>query len=131
MVAVHEATRDAFAHCRAGNGPAVVEAMTYRRGPHSTADDPGRYRSLDDERIDGGKDPLERLRERLLAAGAADEAFFAAAHEAARIEEEAIRNGIEALGPRPGNEMFDFVFQETTPALENQATRWREESEHV
>ncbi|WP_051423268.1 thiamine pyrophosphate-dependent enzyme [Arthrobacter sp. MA-N2] len=131
VVAVYEATRNAFAHCRQGNGPVVVEAMTYRRGPHSTADDPGRYRSLDNERIDAGVDPLERLRERLLAEGVADEAFFAAAHEAARAEEEAIRTGIEALGPRPGNEMFDFVFQETTPALENQATRWREESEHV
>ena len=105
--------------------------MTYRRGPHSTADDPGRYRSLDDERIDAGEDPLERLRKRLLAEGVADEAFFTAANQAARAEEEAIRTGIEALGPRPGNEMFDFVFQETTPALETQATRWREESEHV
>ncbi|MFB9714935.1 thiamine pyrophosphate-dependent enzyme [Arthrobacter methylotrophus] len=131
VVAVYEATRNAFAHCRQGNGPVVVEAMTYRRGPHSTADDPGRYRSLDNERIDAGVDPLERFRKRLLAEGEADEAFFAAAHDAARAEEEAIRIGIEALGPRPGNEMFDFVFQETTPVLENQATRWREESEHV
>jgi pyruvate dehydrogenase E1 component alpha subunit len=131
VVAVFEATRSALAHCRAGNGPVVIEAMTYRRGPHSTADDPGRYRTLDEERTDAGEDPLERLRKRLLAEGVADEAFFTAANQAARAEEEAIRIGIEALGPRPGNELFDFVFQETTPALENQATRWREESEHV
>lgn len=109
----------------------VVEAMTYRRGPHSTADDPGRYRSLDDERIGAGEDPLERLRKRMLADGIADDDFFAAAHETARSEEEAIRAGIEALGPRPGSEMFEFVFQETTPSLETQANRWREESDHA
>ncbi|UVJ38187.1 thiamine pyrophosphate-dependent enzyme [Arthrobacter sp. CJ23] len=131
VAAVFEATRNAFAHARSGNGPVVIEAMTYRRGPHSTADDPGRYRTLDEERTDAGEDPLERHRARLLADGTADEAFFAAAHQAAQDEEEAIRAGIEALGPRPGSEMFDLVFQETTPALESQAAAWREESEHV
>ena len=68
---------------------------------------------------------------RLLADGIADEAFFAEALAAAKAEEEQIRTGIQALGPRPGTEMFDLVFQETTPALQAQAANWREESEHV
>ena len=131
VVAVVEATRSAFAHCRAGNGPVLIEAMTYRRGPHSTSDDPGRYRSLNEERDGAGEDPLERFRKRLLADGVADEAFFAEALAAAKAEEEAIRAGIQALGSRPGSEMFDLVFQETTPALQAQAANWREESEHV
>jgi 2-oxoisovalerate dehydrogenase E1 component alpha subunit len=131
VVAVVEATRRAFAHARGGNGPALIEAMTYRRGPHSTSDDPGRYRSLDEERDGAGEDPLERLRRRLLAEGIADEAFFAEALAAAKAEEEQIRTGIQQLGPRPGAEMFDLVFQETTPALQAQAANWREESEHV
>ncbi len=131
VVAVLEATRRAFAHARSGNGPVLIEAMTYRRGPHSTSDDPGRYRSLDEERDGAGTDPLERFRQRLLADGIADEAFFAAALAAAKAEEEQIRTGIQALGPRPGTEMFDLVFQETTPALQAQAANWREESEHV
>ena len=131
VVAVVEATRRAFAHARAGNGPVLVEAMTYRRGPHSTSDDPGRYRSLDEEREGAGEDPLERFRKRLLADGIADEEFFAQSLAAAKAEEEQIRTGLQALGPRPGTEMFDLVFQETTPALQAQATSWREESEHV
>ncbi|MDI3212973.1 thiamine pyrophosphate-dependent enzyme [Arthrobacter sp. AL12] len=131
VVAVVEATRRAFAHARAGNGPVLIEAMTYRRGPHSTSDDPGRYRSLDEERDGAGTDPLERFRQRLLADGIADEAFFAEALAAAKAEEEQIRTGIQALGSRPGTEMFDLVFQETTPALQAQAASWREESEHV
>ena len=131
VVAVVEATRRAFAHARAGHGPVLIEAMTYRRGPHSTSDDPGRYRSLDEERDGAGADPLERLKQRLLAEGLADEAFFAEALAAAKAEEEAIRTGIQALGSRPGTEMFDLVFQEPTPALQAQAATWREESEHV
>ncbi len=131
VVAVLEATRRAFAHARSGNGPVLIEAMTYRRGPHSTSDDPGRYRSLDEERDGAGTDPLERFRQRLLADGIADEAFFAEALAAAKAEEEQIRTGIQELGSRPGTEMFDLVFQETTPALQAQAANWREESEHV
>ncbi|MGA8789684.1 MAG: thiamine pyrophosphate-dependent enzyme [Paenarthrobacter sp.] len=131
VVAVFEATRSAFAHCRAGNGPVVIEAMTYRRGPHSTADDPGRYRTLDEERLDAGEDPLERFKQRLLTDGVADDAFFAEAQRLAVEEEEAVRAGIADLGPRPGSEMFSLVFQEPTPALQSQATAWREESEHV
>lgn len=131
VVAVYEATRSAFAHCRNGNGPVVIEAMTYRRGPHSTADDPGRYRTLEEERLDAGEDPLERFKQRLLADGVADEAFFADAQRKAEEEAEVIRMGIQDLGPRPGAEMFNLVFQEPTPALQSQATAWREESEHV
>ncbi|WP_026534941.1 thiamine pyrophosphate-dependent enzyme [Arthrobacter sp. H14] len=131
VVAVVEATSRAFAHAREGNGPVLVEAMTYRRGPHSTSDDPGRYRTLDEERNDAGEDPVERFRRQLEADGVADAAFFAEALEAAKAEEEQVRAGVEALGSRPGTEMFDYVFQESTPALDEQARQWREESEHV
>ncbi|MGY4540366.1 2-oxoisovalerate dehydrogenase E1 component alpha subunit [Arthrobacter sp. UYNi723] len=131
VVAVVEATRRALAHCRAGNGPALIEAMTYRCGPHSTSDDPGRYRTLKEEHDDGGPDPLERFRQVLLADGVADEEFFAAALAAAKAEENQIREGLQALDPRPGSEMFSLVFQETTPALQAQAANWRKESEHV
>jgi pyruvate dehydrogenase E1 component alpha subunit len=131
VLAVLEATRRAFAHCRSGNGPVIIEAMTYRRGPHSTSDDPGRYRSLDEERDGAGEDPLRRLRQQLLSDGLADEAFFARVEASAAAEAEMVREGLEALGPRPGSEMFDLVFQETTPALQSQSASWREESEHV
>jgi pyruvate dehydrogenase E1 component alpha subunit len=131
VVAVVDATRRAFVHARSGNGPVLIEAMTYRRGPHSTSDDPGRYRSLDEEREAAGEDPLVRFRQRLLADGIADEEFFAGALAAAKAEEEQIRTGLQALGSRPGAEMFDLVFRETTPALQAQSASWREESEHV
>lgn len=125
------ATSQAFAYARAGNGPVLIEAMTYRRGPHSTSDDPGRYRSLEQEVAASVHDPLKKMRERLQADGVADQAFFDAITAEARAEEEQIRAGVIRLESRPGNEMFDFVFQEPTLNLQNQARQWREESEHV
>ena len=128
--AVLEATRRAVAHARSGHGPAIVEAMTYRRGPHATSDDPGRYRTLDEEREDAGQDPLARLRALILAEGAATEEILAEADAAGAAEAERVRLGVIALGPRPGAEMFDLVFQEPTDELLRQKANWREESEH-
>ncbi|WP_235779280.1 thiamine pyrophosphate-dependent enzyme [Sinomonas notoginsengisoli] len=129
--AVLEAARRAVAHARAGRGPVIVEAMTYRRGPHATSDDPGRYRTLDEERTDGGADPIARLRERILAAGIADEATLDARDAKAAAEAEEVRTGVLSLGPRPGAEMFDLVFDEPTHELQRQKSQWREESEHA
>jgi pyruvate dehydrogenase E1 component alpha subunit len=131
--AVLSAMRRALAHARAGHGPVIVEAMTYRRGPHSTADDPGRYRTLDDERRDAGVDPLERLRTRLREEAGTDSAdlerFIAECDAAAAAEAEAVREGVMALGARPGAEMFDLVFREPTEQLLQQKAQWRQESD--
>ena len=129
--AVVRATRAALEHARAGKGPVLIEAMTYRRGPHSTSDDPGRYRTLDEERRDGGEDPVARMAALLLESGAADQAFLDSAAAEARAHTDTVREGVQALQPRPGQEMFDFVFAEPTKELQAQARAWREESEHV
>jgi pyruvate dehydrogenase E1 component subunit alpha len=49
VLAVYEATREAVAHARAGEGPTFIEAVTYRAAPHATADDPSLY--IDEERV--------------------------------------------------------------------------------
>ncbi|HEX7835121.1 MAG TPA: thiamine pyrophosphate-dependent enzyme, partial [Pseudolysinimonas sp.] len=110
--------------------PSVVEAMTYRRGPHATSDDPGRYRTLEDERA-AGPDPLDRLEQVLRERGLADDAWFAsvAAEAEPRIEE--LRQNTVDAQPIPGAEMFDHVFSEPTPQLARQKAQWRSESEHV
>lgn len=61
-VAVYAATKKALDKARAGGGPTMVEAMTYRLGPHSTADDPNRYRTKAEEEKWSKKDPIESLR---------------------------------------------------------------------
>jgi pyruvate dehydrogenase E1 component alpha subunit len=50
VLAVYEATREAVARARAGEGPTLVEAVTYRCAPHATADDPSAY--IDPERVE-------------------------------------------------------------------------------
>jgi pyruvate dehydrogenase E1 component alpha subunit len=50
VLAVYEATRDAVARARTGDGPTFIEAVTYRAAPHATADDPNAY--IDLERVE-------------------------------------------------------------------------------
>ncbi|HEY6635628.1 MAG TPA: pyruvate dehydrogenase (acetyl-transferring) E1 component subunit alpha [Acidimicrobiia bacterium] len=72
-IAVYLATRLATRRARDGKGPTLIEAMTYRYGPHATADDPTLYRS--DEEVDAwrDKDAIERLRRFLENRGEWDE----------------------------------------------------------
>jgi 2-oxoisovalerate dehydrogenase E1 component len=72
-IAVYLATKLAAGRAREGNGPTLIEALTYRYGPHATADDPTLYRA--DAEVDEWKqkDPIERLRRFLEARGEWDE----------------------------------------------------------
>jgi len=99
-LAVYSATRDAVEHARAGGGPTLIEAVTYRYGPHATADDPTRYRPQEEVEAWKAKDPIDRLRRRLEAIGQWDERVGEkVAMEVADMIEAAITE-IEAL-PTP------------------------------
>jgi pyruvate dehydrogenase E1 component alpha subunit len=62
VFAVYQVTQEAAQRARAGDGPTLIEAVTYRMGPHSTTDDPRRYR--DPDLVEGwrSRDPVDRLR---------------------------------------------------------------------
>jgi len=60
--AVYDAVSKARSHCLQGKGPFLIEAMTYRIGPHSTSDDPSQYRTEDEVKGWQEKDPLLRLK---------------------------------------------------------------------
>lgn len=59
--AVHEVVTKARAHCLEGKGPVLIEAMTYRRGAHSTSDDPSLYRTEEEVKQWEKKCPVLRL----------------------------------------------------------------------
>lgn len=61
-LAVFSAVRRALERAREGGGPTFVEALTYRYGPHATADDPSLYRTEEEVRAWREKDPLDRFR---------------------------------------------------------------------
>ncbi|HEU5113151.1 MAG TPA: pyruvate dehydrogenase (acetyl-transferring) E1 component subunit alpha, partial [Acidimicrobiia bacterium] len=73
VVAVYLATRQAVTRARNGGGPTLIEAMTYRYGPHATADDPTLYRSREEEESWRQRDPIDRLRRFLEERGEWDE----------------------------------------------------------
>jgi pyruvate dehydrogenase E1 component alpha subunit len=85
--AVHAVAVRAIARARAGEGPSLIEALTYRHGGHSRAD-PGKYRPEEEVAAWKARDPIPALRARLVEAGA-EEAVLAAidAEAAARVAE--------------------------------------------
>lgn len=120
VLAVYQATKDAAVRAREEGMPTLIEAVTYRIGPHSTADDASRYRA--DDEVEGWKarDPLDRYRRWLEATGIGDSAFFEEVEERAGQFAQRLRRGVIESGPRPVEEMFSWVFEDLPPHLARQ-----------
>ena len=104
---------------RAGHGPALIEAMTYRVGAHTTADDPTKYRR-DAETADWiPRDPISRLRTFLEARGTEQAFFDDTDAEAADFANDARKRALEIEAP--GDEViFDNVYAEPHPLVTEQ-----------
>ena len=120
VIAVRHATDRALAKARAGGGPHVIEALTYRLGDHTTADDASRYR--DDDAVSGHwkEDPIARLRQHLIATEAwtKEDEEVLIADCAARID--AAVEQYLATDPQPPEAMFDHLYATLPPALAGQ-----------
>jgi 2-oxoisovalerate dehydrogenase E1 component len=84
VLAVRDAIRRAAAICRAGDGPVLVEASTYRYYGHSLSDPRNEYRTREEEAAWRAVDPIELLKRQLIEAAVADEAAVAAVEAGAR-----------------------------------------------
>jgi 2-oxoisovalerate dehydrogenase E1 component alpha subunit len=114
LFAVVAVVRQAVARAERGEGPTLIEALTYRMGAHSTSDDPDRYRDNQELEPWAALDPLERVRRYLIAQGA-----WSIEHEASLIEEFEARFKraiavAEATPPPALESLFDDVY-ETLP----------------
>ncbi|GIJ30063.1 pyruvate dehydrogenase E1 component alpha subunit [Micromonospora qiuiae] len=76
VLAVHAVTSALTEHVRSGGGPALIEAITYRMGGHSTSDDPTRYRTDSELEAWRAKDPVTRVEALMHAQGWSDDAFL-------------------------------------------------------
>ena len=65
--AMYAAVEEATKHAKEGKGPVLIEAITYRKGAHTTSDDPTKYRTKEEEDAWDKKDPLGRLKAYLMA----------------------------------------------------------------
>jgi len=113
-------TRQAAAWCRSGRGPVLVEAVTYRTGPHTTSDDPSRYRSAEDEAAAAALDPITRFRRFLDDRGLIDEGFDAGTAQESQLLRSALRSAVfDAADPSPAS-TFDHVTAYPDPARASQ-----------
>jgi pyruvate dehydrogenase E1 component alpha subunit len=110
VLAVLAVSRAALARAREGSGPTLIEAFTYRMGPHTTSDDPTRYRVAADLETWKLKDPVERMKAYLSRGGMADAEFFASVDADADKLAAHIRSGCLALGAPEPLTMFDHVY---------------------
>jgi pyruvate dehydrogenase E1 component alpha subunit len=110
LLAVYAATQAAAARARAGEGPVLIEAQTYRLGPHTTADDPSRYRSAAELEAHEVYDPIRRVRTYLEGKGLIDQGIEEerrAGYEQL-VKEEA--REAEASMPLNPDDLFDFHY---------------------
>jgi pyruvate dehydrogenase E1 component alpha subunit len=122
ILAVYEAAREAVARARNGDGPTLIECVTYRLMMHTTADDPKRYRSDEEVEQWRRRDPLIRFEKYLLDKGVLSE------EKRNQVESEVMdeiqtavdraEKQMEALGDPM--DMFDHVYADMPPHLKEQ-----------
>src|SRR5205807_2698145 len=120
LLAVYEVTKEAADRARRGEGPTLIEAVTYRMSFHNTTDNPSRYqdpKDLEEARL---RDPVDRveayLRERGMWTAETEKEYREAV---AREVEDAVAEAQKAPPPQP-SQIFDNVYAELTPRLASQ-----------
>jgi 2-oxoisovalerate dehydrogenase E1 component alpha subunit len=127
IAAVLTVLGEAVSRARAGGGPSLIEAHTYRMQAHTNADDDTRYREREQVQSWIARDPLQRLRTYLTSTGAldadAEEGFAAGAEEIATAMRAALNTDAD-LDPE---DLFRFVTVTRSPQLDEQWHLLRDE----
>ncbi len=120
LLGMYEVTRVAADRARAGEGPTLIEALTYRMGPHTTNDDPRRYREAAEEEAWSARDPIERVRLYLEREQAWDLDWQAEIETVAAEEIDSAVVDAESFDLQPAEDMFGSMFEEPTEPLRRQ-----------
>ncbi|WP_404275775.1 pyruvate dehydrogenase (acetyl-transferring) E1 component subunit alpha [Exiguobacterium undae] len=108
VFAVYFTMQEALERARSGGGPTLIEAVTWRFGAHTTADDPSKYR--DQDRSRDHVDPLTRLEDFMKAQGFYEEQEIEAIRIRHQEEIEAAVKTMEAFPSPDVNDLFDHTF---------------------
>ncbi len=127
VFAVYVAAHEAIERARSGGGPSLIEAVTYRLGDHTTADDATRYRADDELKMWEGRDPILRLRRYLEQHGLWDDDQEAVLLEEAQAWVEAQVAVLEGMTPQEPEAIFKFMYHEMPPHLVEQMAALAEE----
>jgi pyruvate dehydrogenase E1 component alpha subunit len=116
VLAVHAACHEAVTRAREGDGPTLIECVTYRLGVHTTADDPTKYRSQEEVAEWERKDPLTRFSAYL------DTKHLLEPGLEEQVDAEIARavTAFEAVGPADPLTIFDHVYAERPAHLERE-----------
>jgi pyruvate dehydrogenase E1 component alpha subunit len=120
LMATYAATLEAREKAVTGRGPTLIEAVTYRFGPHTTADDPTKYRKNEEIEEWRGLDPLIRLQKYLAGRGLWTETLE---KEFRQEIEETINRAVaeaEAIPPPRVEDIFQYTYSGMTPVLKEQ-----------
>jgi 2-oxoisovalerate dehydrogenase E1 component alpha subunit len=126
VLAVLAVTRHALRQARSGAGPTLIEAVTYRMGPHTTSDDPTRYRDAAEVDSWKARDPIERVRLLLEREGWLDsEQADDVRREADRVAAQ-VREGCRSTPDPAPESLFDHVYAQPHPLIDEQRAELRE-----
>ena len=120
LFAMHAVAAQAVARARAGEGPTLIEARTYRMWAHTTADDPTRY--VEPAVLERWKkrDPIDRVQKHLAAKGKWSNKIAAQWDEELAAEVDAAFERAAAFPPAGASDLYEHVYAEITPTLERQ-----------
>jgi pyruvate dehydrogenase E1 component alpha subunit len=117
--AMFVAYKEAFEYAKAGNGPVLIEALTYREGAHTTSDDPTKYRDKEEEAIWAKADPLIRMKKRLEQKGIWKEDEEKLIEEY-KIEVDKQFTEAENFTPYPLADVFQYMYVDIPDDLKRQ-----------
>jgi pyruvate dehydrogenase E1 component alpha subunit len=120
VLAVLSVMKEAIERGRTGGGPTLVEALTFRYGPHTTSDDPKRYRTQEEVEEWQAKDPIERLRKYLVSKNIWTDADDEALWNWAKDQVAAAVTEAENMPKPTVDDLFDYLYAEPTPELQRQ-----------
>lgn len=124
VLACLAAMRWALDNARRGRGPVFIEAVTYRMGPHTTSDDPTRYRDKDEVESWKRRDPITRLEAYLRAQDLLDDEFVAQVQADADRYTAGMREAALGAVTRAPITVLDNVYAEPHRGLDEQRTRF-------
>ncbi|MWV18483.1 3-methyl-2-oxobutanoate dehydrogenase (2-methylpropanoyl-transferring) subunit alpha [Pseudomonas sp. L-22-4S-12] len=129
FLAVYAASQWAAERARRNLGPSLIEWVTYRAGPHSTSDDPSKYRPADDYSHFPLGDPIARLKQHMLALGIWSEAQHEALHKELEGEVLAAQKEAESHGSLVDGHVFSAasMFEDVYKELPEHLRRQRQE----
>ena len=129
VLAVYAACRAAVEKARKGEGPTLIEAFTFRMGPHSSSDDPKRYVNPADLQHWGAKDPILRFRNYLVKKGVWSDKQETDLVESVKAEIQAAIKAAEETPPPALEDLFTDVYAEMPWHLEAQLQELKESVE--